>query len=524
MSEINANIVVQPYAIDITMQSPTLEVVAEPINLNLALGGFAIPGGNNGQLQYNNGGILGGIPYANYLSGNLSLGNVANLKILGGNNQYFLQTDGTGNLTWQAGTGNATGNGTVGGANTQIQFNDSANFGGAAGFTFDKVSNAFNSPGDGTFVGNVTANNFIGNITANVSQIVNGNSNVVVNANANITISSNGVSNVVVITDDTIIGNIIEVNDIVLNNTAISLGNNAGTGASAIVIGNNAAPNGLNTAAIAIGSGAGGNGFIQIASIAIGSGALNEGSGAFNIAIGSDAGRNTPAEDTVAIGINAGWGAGNNAVAIGTRAGAAANGANQPAYSLILNASGSNLQANASNTFYVKPIRNASAGNVLYYDNTTGEISFNVPTGNLGNATFTGTTTVQQIKEKFVPNANSLTGNLDYNLLDGAIVVFTANATGNFNVNFRGNSTESLNNVMSNNESMTCTLVIRNGATGYKANSITIDGNAVSTVWAGNTGNAGNGTVNGRDVYTFNILKGTGTNNYTILSGKVGFI
>ena len=78
---------------------------------------------------------------ANIAGGNITIP-VADLHILGGTNGYVLQTDGTGNLTWTAQTG-GSGNGTPGGANTQIQFNDAGAFGGVAGFTFDKTSNVF---------------------------------------------------------------------------------------------------------------------------------------------------------------------------------------------------------------------------------------------------------------------------------------------------------------------------------------------------------------------------------------------
>ena len=70
------------------------------------------------------------------------LGNLGNVKITGGTNGYFLQTDGAGNLVWAAGTVTATGNGTVAGANTQIQFNNGdGNFGATGALTFDKSSN-----------------------------------------------------------------------------------------------------------------------------------------------------------------------------------------------------------------------------------------------------------------------------------------------------------------------------------------------------------------------------------------------
>jgi len=109
----------------------------QPFNAN--------PGGSNTQLQYNNNGILGGIPNVTFSSGNLSLGNVANIKIAGGTNGFVLQTDGSGNLTWTAQTGGNAGNGSPGGANSQVQYNNDGDFGGDAGFTYNDVTNTLNS-------------------------------------------------------------------------------------------------------------------------------------------------------------------------------------------------------------------------------------------------------------------------------------------------------------------------------------------------------------------------------------------
>ena len=75
---------------------------------------------------------------ANFTGANVSLGNVANLHITGGTNGYVLQTDGTGNLSWVLGGG--SGNGVVGGSNTQVQFNDAGSFGGNSALTFNKTT------------------------------------------------------------------------------------------------------------------------------------------------------------------------------------------------------------------------------------------------------------------------------------------------------------------------------------------------------------------------------------------------
>jgi hypothetical protein len=189
-------------------------------------------GGTNTQLQYNNNGAFAGIPNVTWNGANLSLGNIANVKITGGDNGYFLQTDGSGNLTWAPATGGNAGNGIPGGSNTQVQFNDEGDFGGAAGFTYDKDAdtlfvNNLSAPfanitlidaanvtaeyfiGDGSLLSNIvpdTANYVIQAVQSNITQVgtltqltVSGNANFTV---ANLKISG-GLTGYVLTTDGT---------------------------------------------------------------------------------------------------------------------------------------------------------------------------------------------------------------------------------------------------------------------------------------------------------------------------------
>jgi len=94
------------------------------------------------------------------VNGELSLDDPSHLAMGGGLNGYFLQTDGAGNLSWVAGGG--SGNGTVGGSNTQVQFNNGGSFAGSANFTFDGTTVSVTGNIDAT--GDISANN-IGNIT-----------------------------------------------------------------------------------------------------------------------------------------------------------------------------------------------------------------------------------------------------------------------------------------------------------------------------------------------------------------------
>jgi hypothetical protein len=160
MSEILSNIVLQPINSTFVAETNAINVTPEAIQLNIFTAGAPGAGNSsNGELLYNNNATIDGLPNAIVSNNTLRFTNLANLQINGGLNHYYLQTDGTGNLTWAIGTGNMQGNGTVSGANTQIQFNDGGNsFGGNAGFTFEKPSGNVNIPGNLNVVGNIIGN------------------------------------------------------------------------------------------------------------------------------------------------------------------------------------------------------------------------------------------------------------------------------------------------------------------------------------------------------------------------------
>ena len=140
------------------------------------------PAGSNTQIQYNNNGQLGasaaltfnastGATTATNIVASVSanLGDVGNVTITGGTNGYVLQTDGSGVLSWTAQSG-GSGNGSPGGANTQVQFNNAGAFGGDAGFIYDISTDkltAIHIAGEGGNVSNLTYANItgIGNIS-----------------------------------------------------------------------------------------------------------------------------------------------------------------------------------------------------------------------------------------------------------------------------------------------------------------------------------------------------------------------
>lgn len=157
------------------------------------------PAGSNAEVQFNNNGKFGAsanfkfnsatqtVVVSNFAASgdSVDLGDVENLHIAGGLNGYVLQTDGTGNLSWTAQSGNGGGNGSPGGSNMQVQFNDAGLFGGDAGFYYDKDTNLLTVTyieGDGSNLSNLTYGNItgIGNVstvdlTGNAQQVLYGN-------------------------------------------------------------------------------------------------------------------------------------------------------------------------------------------------------------------------------------------------------------------------------------------------------------------------------------------------------------
>tara|TARA_R110000868_G_scaffold260152_1_gene518391 strand:- start:361 stop:1887 length:1527 start_codon:yes stop_codon:yes gene_type:complete len=141
------------------------------------------PAGSNTQVQFNNAGEFGAsadlvfdtttdtLTTANLaVSGNTLLGDVTSVSITGGTNGYVLQTDGIGNLSWAAQSG-GSGNGSPGGTNTQVQFNNAGTFDGDGGFTYDIATDKLtvvHISGEGGNLSNLTYANItgIGNISA----------------------------------------------------------------------------------------------------------------------------------------------------------------------------------------------------------------------------------------------------------------------------------------------------------------------------------------------------------------------
>lgn len=148
-----------------------------------------------------------------------------------------------------------------------------------------------------------------------------------------------------------------------------------------------------------------------------------------------------------------------------------------------------------------------------------------------GTATFTGTTTLTSptltnelatgIRETSTLSATASTGTINFDVSTQVVLYYTTNASGNFTLNFRGNSSTTLNSIMSTGQSLSATFLCTNGSTAYYNSAVTIDGNSVTPKWQGGSAPT-SGNASSVDSYTYVILK-TASATFTVFASQTKF-
>lgn len=136
----------------------------------------------------------------------------------------------------------------------------------------------------------------------------------------------------------------------------------------------------------------------------------------------------------------------------------------------------------------------------------------------------TGTASIWQMMENVAISATAATGTVNYDLLsNGAVTYYTANATGNWTLNLRGNSGTTLNSIMSTGTSLTIAFLVTNGGSAFFQSGFQIDGTAsgITLEWQNGAAPAA-GNINGIDAYSITVIK-TGSATYTVLASQTRF-
>jgi len=133
-----------------------------------------------------------------------------------------------------------------------------------------------------------------------------------------------------------------------------------------------------------------------------------------------------------------------------------------------------------------------------------------------------GTSNVfKYIVEPTTVSATAATGGINYDVATQSIVYYTTNASGNWTLNFRGNSGQTLNSIMSTGQTVSVTFIATQGATPYYNTGVTVDGNPPTVKWQGTTPSFGN--ANSVDIYTYAITK-TANATFTVFASQTNFV
>ena len=128
---------------------------------------------------------------------------------------------------------------------------------------------------------------------------------------------------------------------------------------------------------------------------------------------------------------------------------------------------------------------------------------------------------ISSLLEGSTITASAPTSTTNYDFKTQAVQYYTSSNTTNFTLNIRGNSTTSLDSIMTTGQTATMVLMVTNGATPYYPNVIKIDGSTITPKYQGGlTITAGN--ASSIDIYTIAIVK-TGSATFTSFVSQTKF-
>ena len=157
---------------------------------------------------------------------------------------------------------------------------------------------------------------------------------------------------------------------------------------------------------------------------------------------------------------------------------------------------------------------NISVGGTLTYEDVTNVDSIGIITAR------SGVDFSSMLREGVNITADKLSNNLNVNLSNGMIHLFTTQETTTSTPNIRVDGSTSLNSKMSIGEAITVVIIVTAAAGGYSAQ-LTIDGSAVTESWLGGSAPS-TGGASGYDVYNHHIIK-TADATFVVLSNIINY-
>ena len=173
---------------------------------------------------------------------------------------------------------------------------------------------------------------------------------------------------------------------------------------------------------------------------------------------------------------------------------------------------------------------NFNVAGTLTYEDVNNVDSVGLITARSGINVLTGITSMTggvrfngggSLREKVKVTAGKLSDNLNIDLADGMVHLFTTQETTTAIPNIRVNASTTLNSELAVGEQISVSVITTAAAAAFSAE-WTIDGAAVTEVWNGGSAPSAGGAA-GKDFYTLNIIKTSATPDYTVLANVSNF-
>jgi len=131
-----------------------------------------------------------------------------------------------------------------------------------------------------------------------------------------------------------------------------------------------------------------------------------------------------------------------------------------------------------------------------------------------------GTLQIDEVIETAAISATT-SGTLTMDMVQQAVLFCNVNQTANRAINFQGDSSVNVDDMLAVGQSMSAAVLMAQGSSAYYLNSYSIDGNSVTPKWQGGSAPTA-GNASGIDVYTFTIIK-TASATFTVLATVAQF-
>ena len=148
-------------------------------------------------------------------------------------------------------------------------------------------------------------------------------------------------------------------------------------------------------------------------------------------------------------------------------------------------------------------------------------ITITNPTGPVPTIAISTGAALTSPEETITLSAVAATGAINIDTLTSAVDIRTANASGNWTINVRGDGSTTLDSLMAVGTQVSIVFESPQGATAYYPTAFNVDGSAVVPKWLGGTAPS-SGNINSNDVYVYTIRK-TGAATFTALASQNKF-